>query len=287
MTKRIFLSAWCLLALAYLPGCLKPRERYVSILAPSQANARFLDPDILTQAKGNHLALLRRARDSYKAMHIRDYTCTFIKQETLSGRLGAEQQVAVKFMPRPFSIAMKWTKNPPLADRLIYVQGRYKNAQGQSRMLVRPKGGLAQLLVGKSVLKLPDGPDAMRNTLRPCTKFGFENGLASLIAVYELAEKNGDLLKQDFLGITEVGGRKCIVLRRVLANRDGATYPAKTTEICLDTKTLLPMRIVGYDWDNKFSCNYEFRDVKFNTGLAAQDFTPRANGIAPPKNLKK
>ncbi len=288
MTKQISLLACIsLFSLAGFSGCVQPQERYTSVLTFTQAKEKLLSPDILAQARGNHLALLARSAESYRAMKIRDYTCTFVKQETLSGQLRQEQQVAVKFMPSPFSIAMIWTKNAPLGDRLIFVQGQYEDAKGQSRMLVRPKGGLAQLLAGKSVLKLPAGPDAMRNTLRPCTKFGFENSIASLAEVYKLAEKNGDLAGQDFLGITEVAGQECIVLQRVLANRDGANYPAKTTEICLDIKTLLPMRIVGYDWNNNFSCNYEFRDVKFNTGLGAKNFTPKANGIAPPKKSKK
>lgn len=271
-----------MLSLIAIAGCeIRPAKlQHSSILELRDEDQKLVSPEILKLAETDHLALLSRAKASYEKMNIHDYTCIFIKQETMGGRLGKEQNIQVKFMPNPFSIAMIWTKNAPLGDRLVFVEGKYKDSKGRSRMLVRPKGGFAQLLVGKSVLKLPDGPDAMKNTLRPCTMFGFKNGLQSLIDVYTQAKANGDL-KQSFGGVTEVGGRKCIILIRQLPQKK--EYPSRITETCLDIKTLMPLRIVGYDWQNRFWCNYEYHDVKFNVGLKEKNFTPKACGIAPPK----
>ena len=39
----------------------------------------------------------------------------------------------------------------------------------------------------------------------------------------------------------------------------------------------------GYNWDDQLVCLYLYRDVKFNVGLKAEDFTPESNGIKPPK----
>jgi hypothetical protein len=151
-------------------------------------------------------------------------------------------------------------------------------------MLVRPKGKIAQFLAGKSVLRLPDSKDARKNSLRPCTDFGFRNGLKALLKYYVLAKKNGHI-RTDVGGAIDIGGRKCVVLvREISVPRVGdEEYPAKISEACLDVETLLPLRVVGYDWDNRMFCTYEFRDVKLNPGLTEKDFTPEANSIAPPK----
>ncbi len=279
--KKILLT--CLVGLVAVAGCAtqEPAKlEHSSILELSDADQALVSPKILKLAKSDHLALLAEAVESYEKLKIHDYTCLFVKQETMNGRLGDEQNIEVKFMPSPFSVFMNWTKNAPLGDRLVFVEGQYKDSKGRSRMVVRPKGGFARMLVGKSVLKLPDGPDALKSTLRPCTMFGFRNGLQSLIDIYALAKKNGDL-KQSFGGMTEIGGRKCIVLVRELPEKK--EYPSKITEICLDIETLMPLRIIGYDWKNRFSCNYEYHDVIFNAGLKEKDFTPKACGIAPPK----
>ncbi len=273
-------SFFSLAGLALAVGCqpASPPE-HVSILHLRRDQDVLVAPDVLTLAKTDHVVLLKQGLKTCAAVPVRGYTCTFRKQEKLGGRLRKEQHVDVKFRRQPFSVAMTWTKNPPLGDAMLYVAGRYPDSDGRSRMLVRPKKGL-QWLVGSSVLRRPDGPDAMRNTLRPCTKFGFANGLASLIEVYEQALAREECEMQ-YGGVTDVGGRACLVLRRILPAGKG--YPARITETCLDIETLLPLRIVGYDDDGSLQCDYEYHDVTINPGLTDKDFTPQANGIAPPK----
>lgn len=261
-------------------GCQPPPpEEHSSILILRKDLGSTVPPGLVMRAKTDHVGLLKEGLSKYDKLPVKDYTCVFVKQEKLGGSLGKEQDVKVKFLGTPFSVAMVWTKNPPLGDALLFVEGEYKDKKGRSQMVVRPKSSL-RWLVGKSVLRLPDGPDARRNSLRPVTKFGFQNALENLLEVYKKAIAAGDC-KMQYDGATEVGGRKCIVLTRILPAGKG--YPTKTTEICLDTETLLPLRIVGYDWDNSLLCNYEYHNVKLNPGLKAKDFTPKANGIAPPK----
>ena len=120
----------------------------------------------------------------------------------------------------------------------------------------------------------------MKNTLRPCTKFGFANSFRSLLEVYELArsQKHGT---EKYLGAAKVNGRTCLVLQRTLPKHKD--YPAAKTLICIDAESHLPTRVIGYDWDGQLICNYEFRNLKFNTKLDAKDFTPKSNGIKTPK----
>jgi len=219
-------------------------------------------------ARTDHIALLKLALAHYDRNY-HDYTCTFIKQERISGRLKDEQWIDVKFMDKPFSVAMKWVKNAPIGDRILYVGGKYNG-----QMLVRPKGFLFKL-VGTQ-MRRPDGPDAMSNTLRPVTMFGFRKCLESLLDVYEAAESRGDA-DCSFLGYRKIGGRHAMVLQRVLPPR--GDYPAKTTTWYLDTETLVPLGLEGTDWDDRLLCSYMYKDIRFNVGLAADDFDPAANGM--------
>ena len=229
-------------------------------------------PELERLAKKDHIALLERCLENYQSNYA-DFTCTLIKQEAIRGVLKPEQEMNVKHTALPFSVAMEWTRNAPLGDAVLYVEGRYEN-----QMLVRP-GGLLKLIV-PSVLRAPDGPEAMRNTLRPINMFGFGRGLESLINVYRQAEINGDLETQ-FGEYAEVAGRKCIVLIRYLPPK--YDYPAYKTITYIDLDYLVPVCIEGYDWDEKLQCRYVYKDVKFNVGLNADDFTPQANQIMPPR----
>ncbi|MBN1942121.1 MAG: DUF1571 domain-containing protein [Phycisphaerae bacterium] len=248
------------------------------------------DPSLLQElchmAETNHLALLKLCQAELNKGRYNHYTATFVKQEQIRGQLGPEQHIRAKFMASPFSVAMTWTKNAPTGNALVYVDGKFPDKTGRSQMVVQPTSNFLRRLVGGSVLRLPDGPDAMRNTLRPCTMFGFRNSLQSLIDVYELARKRGECNEQwgyrdpktgRDVKFAEVDGRKCIVLVRFLPRRKD--YPARRTLIFIDLEYLLPVQVIGYDWNDKFFCNYEYRDVNFSADLGEKDFTPAANGI--------
>ncbi len=232
-------------------------------------------PQRLVQlAQSDHVALLKLCRQRY-ADSVRDYTCTFIKQERINGALGGEQEVGVKFLESPFSVAMDWHRNAPLGDRIVYVEGKNDN-----NMIVRPKGGLLQMLTGGAVLRKPDGDEAMRSTLRPVSVFGFNRGLRDLIAVYDQAAASGEL-EQKFGGYADVEGRKTLILERYLPPREN--YPAWKTVVYIDVERLLPVCIEGWDWEKRLSCRYVYKDVHFNTGLTDSDFLPESNGIKMPK----
>lgn len=235
-----------------------------------------IDPNLIAKveklAKSDHIALLELCQENYR-QNYRDYTCTFSKQERLSGQLGQEQEIQVKFLECPYSVAMQWIKNQPsLADRILYVEGKWNN-----QMLVRPSGFFA--FVGPQ-FRPPDGPEAMQNTLRPVNQFGFWRSTKSLIEIYKQAKSSGHL-KQEFGNYVQIDGRNTIVLIRYLPQQDG--YPAWKTLVYIDMDYLVPIMIEGYDWNRKLSCRYVFKDIKFNVGLTSDDFLPKANNMIEPK----
>ena len=226
-------------------------------------------------AKSGHAEFLemclKRCHESYK-----DYRCTFTKQERIGGIVGTEQQAEVKFRASPFSVAMAWTRNPDLGDRVLYVEGRYGG-----QMLVRPTGAVAQVLAGKTVLRRPDAPDVMKRTLHPVTEFGFEKSIEGLLAVYRLAKQRGDLT-EELEADADVLGRRCFVLVRTLAEKPD--YPAARTLTYIDQEYLVPIMVDGYGWkEGEFLCRYLYQCVQFNVGLTDEDFRPENNDLQTPK----
>ena len=218
-------------------------------------------------ARTDPIALLEQCRD-HSAQTVRDYTCTFIKQERMDGVLGQVQEMRVKFLARPHSVAMHWTVNAPISDRVLYVEG-----SNDDQILLRPKGLLSWM---GTVRRQPDSPQVMANTLRPITIFGFERSLESLIEVYRLASQRGEL-RTEFLGYRSVAGRPALVLSRELPPRDD--YPAARTLTYIDPKLMAPIAFEAWDWDGQLSSRYIFKDIRINVGLTPDDFTPRANGL--------
>ena len=209
-----------------------------------------------------HVALLKHL--AARAERYSDYRCTFTKQERIDGTLHDEQTIDVTFRNKPFSVGMKWVKNAPRGDRVLFIEGRYGG-----KMLVRPSGYLARKFV-PTALRKPDGPDAMKSTLRPVSRFGFRRSIQSLIDVYELAASRGEL-REEVAGYAELDGRKTLVLHRYLPERPD--YPAALTKIYIDVDYQVPVMVEGYGWaDEEFICRYRFSDLKFNLGLADKDF---------------
>lgn len=248
------------------------------IIAISGHDLGQLAPDAALEleelAKTDQIALLERCLENYQANYS-DFTCTFIKQEMIHGALKPEQEITVKHIAEPFSVAMEWLTNAPVGDRVLYVEG--KNGD---QMLVRPKSPLLQVLVGGHVTRPPDGAEAMKNTLRPVNLFGFGRSLQSLLDVYRAAEEAGDL-KTAVGEYAEVAGQKCLVLVRYLPAKP--EYPAYKTIVYIDLAHMVPICIEGYDWDEQLICRYIYKDLKFNIGLSADDFLPEANGMTAKK----
>ena len=280
--RRIRLYVGLLLAGLFCIQCTQTeafrQSRFVSVIDSKVVTTGA--PDVLRKvqdlAKTDHIALLEYCLENYDRRY-RDYTCTFFKQERISGRAGKEQEISVKFMDRPFSVAMAWTPaTAPIGDRVLYVEG-----QNGNQMRVRPKSTILRAIVRGSVLKDPAGPEAMRTTLRPVNMFGFKRGMQNLLKVYRQARRNGDLTEACGEKLADVAGRPAVVLFRYLPPKED--YPAHKTVIFIDLEYLVPICIEGYDWDGQLSCVYVYKDLKFNVGLTGADFLPEANGITVPK----
>jgi len=252
-------------------GCVSP-PKVVAPTIPESADPAAVR--LRNLARSSHAAFLEECLAHYRQSY-RDYRCTLTRQERLGGLIQEEQEIAVKFKDSPFSVAMAWVRKPGLGDRMLYVEGKYGG-----QMLVRPTGGLAQLLAGKTVRKDPNAEDVRKQSLRRVDEFGFQRSMISLLGVYRLAAQRHDL-REELGPDAEVLGRRTFVLVRHLPeNRD---YPAARTVTYIDQEWLVPILVEGYGWrDGEFLCRYFYKDIRFNTGLTDDDFLPENNDLQTP-----
>lgn len=223
-------------------------------------------------AKTDQIAFLQYCLDNYRGKYA-DYTSVFTKQERINGVLGKEQKTSVRFREAPFSVAMTWLTNPPMGDRILYVEGRNNN-----EMRVRPTSAFLQALLPGGVSRKPQCDDAKKASLRTVDLFGFERLLKSLLDVYQEGKRNGDL-REAFGGHYTLDDQDTLRLVRYLTSRD-KDYPAYKTVTYVDVKHLVPVMIEGYDWEtDDFLFRYTYSDVKFNVGLTEADFSLESIGL--------
>ena len=219
-------------------------------------------------ASEDPLALLRLAQKNYQNF-VRDYVCTFIKQERIEGHLNKEERTRVCFKEAPFSVLMSWQEPKGIIDKVLYVA-----KDGNTTMLVRP-AGLAGMLIN-TVRKDVHDPKLKTTCLRTPNQFGFGQALSRMIMAYEAANAQG-LTTSQYLGIKKVDGRDCLVLSKNLPIVDG--LPAYRLVTFLDKDYLLPTRFESYDAAGERFSVYMYQDVRFNLGLTDELFSAKANGL--------
>ena len=217
---------------------------------------------------------------------VKDYTCTLVKQEVLSSGLSSEQEIEVIFRQEPYSVVFHWVRNPQMANRAIYVQGRWTDKSAadpeeQERALCQP-GTVAAVFV-KSVLFPIHGSMAKQTARRSLDEFGFKRSLDLLIKYSEMAKAKGELALE-FRGEGKFENRPVWVLHRHLpyTGEDGE-YPDRTAEIYIDKEYRVPVAVYCYsDTEQKpenLLGKYEFRKIQLNCGVSEADFAPETYGM--------
>jgi len=251
-------------------GTLEQPQRWIPTahakLIVSQLTEQPTDK-LIKLARTDHIALLKWALDNYQD-RIQDYRLTFLKQERINGKLKRTEKIAVKFKQAPYSVLMEWQKNPGAIDKLLYVEGA-----NDEKMVVHPTGLWSFI---KSVKRDPRVAEVRRSSRGTCDQFGFYRTMKNLLAMYELAQEQGDLQIR-YLGETEVHGRPCVAMERLLPPKE--QYPYGRLVMEFDKEYLLPIAITCYDWQDKLLSQYKFTQVRFNTGLTTAAFTPSANKL--------
>lgn len=268
-----------LLALTALHCHEAPRARSLMMLEPARASlTEFAGADALRElARQRPLDFFRACRARYDET-VRDYRCTFIKQERVGGQLGAEQEIAVAFRESPFSVDMRWVRNPGRASHATYVAGRWLDGQKREEAVFRP-AGLLGTLTGD--VRRPIHSDVARaESRRTLDQFGFKNTLDLIIKYSEKgAGVPGYSLR--FVGEGQVDGRPTYAFERTLPyTGDERDFPDRLLVIHVDQEWLVPSACVSYADDQRQQMlgSYVLADVAFNVGLSDADFDPAKDG---------
>lgn len=206
---------------------------------------------------------------------IKDYRCTFIKQEKINGTLLDPQTVDVRFRSDPFSVDMTFVENVRSCARALFVKGKWKNDDNQDLAWVKPGGAILRAIVPR--IKQPiHGPRAEKESRRTIDQFGFERTLELIIEYARKSEAEG-MLDVRYIGTGEVNGRPTYLFERHLPyDGDEDRYPDRVLVYQIDQQYLVPVSCIAYADDQMTDLlgSYVYHDVEFNVGYTDSDFDP-------------
>lgn len=238
---------------------------------PSKS-AAFLkgDDELLLLASRDPIEFLRYCRTYYEATIV-DYRGRFSKQERIKGRIRDEQVTEIRFREKPYSVDMRWVRNPGKASRVTYVAGRH--VENDREMACIEPSGIVGLLV-TSVKRDIHSPEAREESRRTIDQFGFKNSLDLIIKYCEKATgESGYSLT--FKGMEAFQGRPCYVFeRRLPYDGEQGIYPDRLLVIQIDSEWLVPVGVFAYSDSEgrELLGRYVFTEIEYNTGLSDADF---------------
>jgi hypothetical protein len=231
------------------------------------------DDELVRQAMDDPLAFLKMCREHYLST-VRDYRCTFHirERESSNGELGPHQEIDVRFREHPFSVDMRWNKNPVRAKRVNYVAGRWRHGERELAMIY--PSGVVALLAPAGVKLDIHSPEVREASRRPVDDFGFRRTLELIIATCEKAQADPSYALS-YIGERELYGRPSLVLRRLLPyTGPESPYPDRLLLIYIDREWLVPTGCYSFadDREKEPIGAYVTNSVRLNTGLTDADF---------------
>ncbi len=255
------------------PSRTGPSVAYASIQDRPPVAAESLEQ----LASRDPIGFLESALDRYDRS-VRDYTCTFTKQELVGGEMTSEQVMKAMFREKPFSVRLEWVRNPDKCARVLYVADKWTK-EGQQLAVVEP-GAIARLFV-PYVMRPIHGADAVKSSRRTIDQFGLRNSLALTLKYCHLAREE-NVLNFSYLGAGKVDERPTLVFERRLPwKADSEKWPDRVLVVHLDRELLLPTLCQAYADDNRevLLGKYMITDVKLNPNLPDSVFTKEGMGL--------
>jgi len=237
----------------------------------------------LAQRPGEHplAPVLRVVKACQEEMdrNVRDYSCTFVKQERIDGELGEKQFILLKVMEKPFSVYMNFIK--PYAGREVcYVAG-----QNEGKMVARDSGFRGSVL-GKMNLD-PQGTIAMKGQKRPITDVGIRNLTIKLEKMWEAETKfmESEVTTNPDVKVND-RSTTMIQVKHPIPRKDFKFHIAR---LFLDNELKIPIHFDAYLWPAQegngngdgeappLEESYTYQNLKLNNGFTAREFDSNNN----------
>jgi hypothetical protein len=216
--------------------------------------------------RASHLHHLQRWVDAAEAAlkQVRDYECTFVKQERIDGRLQDEHVALLRVRTEPFSVYLKFTAPRSVQGREVsFVAGRNEGK-------MRAKNGGALGVLGY-VLIDPKDPRAMQGTRHAITEAGIANLLAQLKAACATMEKSPEKQPTIRTGETVWSEQPCVVFEIVDSGEADQNQVTRTV-IAFDRNTNLPVYYEAWLKSGELLERFGYQAIRFNRGLTDASF---------------
>jgi len=196
--------------------------------------------------------------------NIKNYECTFLKQERVGGKLQDEETIHLKYREKPKALYMKWLAGPFKGRELLY-----NETIRADDIRVREAGFLGVIPVWISV----DSPLAMRGTNHTVLEVGMKYLLNMIKKDWQKSHTTGDLSRKNY-GITKLDGHNVYVMESIQKKNPAQNYYCHRLRHYIDYTRSMEIKAEVYDWDNKLMEKYTYLDIKLNTDLTDKDFDP-------------
>ncbi|MFQ5806232.1 MAG: DUF1571 domain-containing protein [Phycisphaerae bacterium] len=261
------LTPTAVITAASLPRAIAATAAVTAMAAAARAKAV---KELAQNAPG---ALARLSRQRYDR-EVHDYTCVFLKQERIGGKLREVEEIEVRYRDDPTTVYMIWKRNAGQAKRVLFIDSaEFVNDNGEKVARVEPAGALIRLIVSDVLMPI-HGKRARQTSRRFIDEFGFRATLDLLKQYNQLGEEHR-VLDFHYAGEGEIDGRLTYKLVRYLPydGPDGIWPDAKMV-MHLDQEWLLPTAVYSYaDREGQVLLgSYVHTQVKLNPGLDDEAF---------------
>jgi hypothetical protein len=200
---------------------------------------------------------------------VRDYTCTFTRQELRNGQLSAEQVAEMKVRANPAAVYVRFARPDSAAGMEI----AYNAARKNLKMRYRPAGTAGAK--GFKTLDLDD-TNFLAENRHPVTEWTMA-AVLDRVSAAAAREKTLNNPVEVYSGEYQFAGRN-VTRYEILTRRPHAFRYAHRMLIYVDKETKLPLRYEAYDQPKSGAAvgdlfeAYSFSDVKLNVGLGENAF---------------
>ena len=199
---------------------------------------------------------------------VRDYSCTFTRQEMRGGTLSGEQVAEMKVRTAPAGVYVRFARPDAVAGMEI----AYTGARKTQKMRYRPAGAGAK---GFKTVDLDDANFLAENR-HPVTEWTMA-AILDRVAAAAAREKTLNNPVEVYAGDYQFAGLN-VTRYEILTRRPHAFRYAHRMLVYVDKATKLPVRYEAYDQPKSGAVvgdlieAYSFSDVKLNVGLGENSF---------------
>lgn len=203
-------------------------------------------------------ALLEKGMSAYEGL--RDYRAVFHKQENSNGRPGPVEKIYLKF-EKPFKIFLGWMNTQKKGLQVFYERGRH-----DGKLAVHTPGILSAV---RPVIFLDQDSPWVR---AGSASYDIEDaGIGTFLydfvgaVLHAARERKLRVIFSEKKSAGDLDGDRVDVIFR--NSRKSSIYFAYRVRVIFDGKTGLPVQMELFDWENRPTGIYAYRDLKLNVGL--------------------